>query len=677
MKLLPPCLLVLVVALAMAGLAHGQAFVIETQGLRVELTGVGKGAADDVKAVVQEQIQLTEDKEMSAPLADDLAFFVRQRYLDLGYPDAVVNWEIQGGAALLAVTEGDVFKVGAIRYEGNTSQEEVQLTRYLLRPTHDKLGGSSASPVFVEADIKAGAQLVQRYFQAQGYLEAAVAEPVFDYNKATMQVGVLVKITEGRKYLFGSVQFTGDLLGRDKDVQEAVSEFSGQPFSEVKVETARAKIASVYQMRGHFAAVVNAVANPAANASGTVPVLYQIQAGPVYEISAVEIDPKFSAGAQRLIKASFKPAVGTTYSPSELEIMNRRLLDTGVFARMELEPVAQPGGTLVLQVKGEEGMRTTVGFYGGYETFQGPIIGAEVRQVNFMDSGNTASAKAEYTGRGINGSLKLLDPALFGSRYSLAAEVGAETFSIFDYDRQSYFGKLALERRWNKHITASLFGQVSANSTESTELTPEELGPDEYNLGSVGMALVFDYRNSPVVPTDGWMASAGVTTSGGDVQFLKSEISLAVYQPLTKKLRIAAAARARAVQISGGVDELPIDLRLFNGGATSVRSFAEREMGPKSKSGTPLGGTATHVFSVELSYEIRPNLELALFGDAGTVSREEDNVFASPSDLRYAIGLGIRYKLPIGPLRVDYGFNPDRREGEDMGTLHITFGFAF
>ncbi|HEY2572603.1 MAG TPA: BamA/TamA family outer membrane protein [Verrucomicrobiaceae bacterium] len=48
-----------------------------------------------------------------------------------------------------------------------------------------------------------------------------------------------------------------------------------------------------------------------------------------------------------------------------------------------------------------------------------------------------------------------------------------------------------------------------------------------------------------------------------------------------------------------------------------------------------------------------------------------------PKDLRYGIGLGLRYKLPIGPLRIDYGFNPDRKDGEAVGALHITFGFAF
>ena len=45
--------------------------------------------------------------------------------------------------------------------------------------------------------------------------------------------------------------------------------------------------------------------------------------------------------------------------------------------------------------------------------------------------------------------------------------------------------------------------------------------------------------------------------------------------------------------------------------------------------------------------------------------------------MRYAIGLGLRYKLPIGPIRLDYGYNPDRHANEDTGAFHFSFGFAF
>jgi outer membrane translocation and assembly module TamA len=45
--------------------------------------------------------------------------------------------------------------------------------------------------------------------------------------------------------------------------------------------------------------------------------------------------------------------------------------------------------------------------------------------------------------------------------------------------------------------------------------------------------------------------------------------------------------------------------------------------------------------------------------------------------MRYAIGAGLRYKLPIGPIRLDYGVNPDPHSDEDFGAFHFSFGFAF
>jgi outer membrane translocation and assembly module TamA len=63
-----------------------------------------------------------------------------------------------------------------------------------------------------------------------------------------------------------------------------------------------------------------------------------------------------------------------------------------------------------------------------------------------------------------------------------------------------------------------------------------------------------------------------------------------------------------------------------------------------------------------------------VFFDAGNLTGWESAGFG---DMRYAIGVGIRYALPVGPLRIDYGINPDRRENEDFGALHVSFGAAF
>ena len=70
---------------------------------------------------------------VSAPLLDDFAFFVRQRYLQLGYPRAKVNWEIDGGRGLLHVEEDEPDKIGEIRFEGAGGVKEDDLRAYLLR----------------------------------------------------------------------------------------------------------------------------------------------------------------------------------------------------------------------------------------------------------------------------------------------------------------------------------------------------------------------------------------------------------------------------------------------------------------------------------------------------------------------------------------------------------------
>ncbi len=653
---------------------------VTLDGLRVEAKGVSTTNEDDVKAIMEEQLALAGDAAMSEPLADDLAFFLRQRLLDLGYPEATVAWTLAGGTAVLDVVEGPRYTVGQISYPGNTSQTESDLTGYLLRPTHEKLGRTDPSPPLVESDIKKGAELVQRYYQAQGYLNAAVAEPTFTMRTETKMYDIVVRVTEGSRYNIGAITLTGTgpWEARRKEINVALEGLSGQPYSEVTLENTRKTIAGLYQQRGYFSASVTTTADPGLVRGGDVPVAYHIVTGNLYRVAGISVGPGFSRGAERLVRSSFKRAVNRTYSPSDLDIMHRQALSSDMFSRLDVTPKVLTDDTVTLELTGTEGPTRTMAAYVGYETFKGIIIGGELRKVNIFNSGNSAQVRAEYSSVGLNGGIKLFDPAIFNTPYNLNVELAADSQDIFDFQRRTVGGRATLARQWTRNFNTSAFAGYSLNESESGILTPEELGPDKYNLGLVGLTASIDFRDSPVLPTKGFVATASYSgTLGGDVSFTRADLSFALYRPLTKKLRVAALARTSAISPERTLDEVPIDLRLFNGGASSVRSFQERELGLKSDSGTPLGGTLSQTFSVELSYEVFTNFEVALFGDMGALTREKDDVFNRPEDVRYAIGLGLRYKLPVGPLRIDYGYNPDRQEGEDVGALHITFGYAF
>ncbi len=653
---------------------------VTLEGLHVEAKGVSPTNADDVKTVIEEQLALSGDTAMSDPLADDLAFFLRQRLLDLGFPEATVSWTVVDGAAVLDVAEGPRYTVGQISYPGNTSQAEADLTRYLLRPTHEKLGRDDPSPPLVEADMKKGAELVQRYYQAQGYLNATVAEPAFLMRSETKTYDIVVRITEGNRYNIGQITLagTGPWEARRKEIDDILKDLTGQPYSEVKIENARKAIAGLFQQRGYFNANVTTTAHPERVRGGDVPVACQITTGNLFRVAGISVGPGFSKGAERLVRSSFKRAVNRVYSPTDLEVMHKQALSSDMFSRLDVTPKVMTDDTITLELTGTEGPTRTMAAYVGYETFRGVIIGGELRKVNIFNSGNSAQIKAEYSGVGLNGGVKVFDPAVFNSPYNLNLELLADSQDIFDYERRTIGGRATLARQWTRNFTTSAFAGYSLNESESEVLSPAELGPDEYNLGLVGLTATIDFRDSPVLPTKGFVASASYSaTLGGDVSFTRADLSFAFYRPLTKKFRVAALARTSAISPERTLDEVPIDLRLFNGGASSVRSFQERELGLKSKSGTPLGGTLSQTFSVEFSYEVFTNFEVALFGDMGALTREEDDIFNRPEDVRYAIGLGLRYKLPVGPLRIDYGYNPTREEGEDTGALHITFGYAF
>ena len=120
---------------------------------------------------------------------------------------------------------------------------------------------------------------------------------------------------------------------------------------------------------------------------------------------------------------------------------------------------------------------------------------------------------------------------------------------------------------------------------------------------------------------------------------------------------------------------IPVDLRFFSGGGQSVRSFPERELGPQDRRHHPTGGEFFTVFNAEYSIPLQDSFYLAIFADAGNLLDSIDDI--SLDDMHFAAGLGLRYDLPIGPLRVDYGFNLNRKQGEPKGSFHIGFGFAF
>jgi outer membrane translocation and assembly module TamA len=128
---------------------------------------------------------------------------------------------------------------------------------------------------------------------------------------------------------------------------------------------------------------------------------------------------------------------------------------------------------------------------------------------------------------------------------------------------------------------------------------------------------------------------------------------------------------------------VPFSKKFFLGGASSIRGWGRYEISPLSGGGNPLGGNSMFMFSSELRAVIRGNLGGVLFLDGGNVW--ESGWTVRFDDLRYAVGPGVRYLTPVGPVRFDVGWqlNPipgllvDGEPQSRAWRMHFSIGQAF
>ena len=213
-----------------------------------------------------------------------------------------------------------------------------------------------------------------------------------------------------------------------------------------------------------------------------------------------------------------------------------------------------------------------------------------------------------------------------------------------------------------------------------------------------------DLRKNPLVAPRGFVfdntVDLAIGAVGSDLDFIRATARASYYlsfapEPVTlfdedleksplehwfERSLLAFGARSGIVyplktRATSAALAIPIDERFFSGGSATVRSFGERDLGPHDRSGNPIGGEFFTIFNVEYTFPLYEEFLGAVFIDAGNLLPDA----RSPglNDLRYAIGAGLRYNLPIGPVRLDYGVNPSPRDGEAFGAFHFSFGFAF
>ena len=648
--------------------------------LRIRFVGNTAFAEAAIKEGIALQIKTAEDYGLDDAAAYDIAFFLDNFYRRHGYTQANTTPRIVGPWDLeLTIHEGPVARVNDVRIHGNKAFSTEKIREYLLGPIHERyprIRTDSDLPL-VESDIFAGAELVRRWYASEGYLDAEIEPPDILIGQSAERGDIELTIEEGKPYRFGALRFQGETPISESRARAAIDSQTGGVFTPGRVEAARNAVKDLYVNDGYFLADVSVEADWNSARGGVVPVVFTISPGAVHHFQDVTV-----SGTKHLrdsfLKKRLRHLNGRRYDPSALNKTFRELMQTGLFRNLRMTPVATGGDEVEIQVTAEEAKAKEFGVSLGYASFYGGMAGITYRDLNLFGNGRPLRFTLEANQRGFSGEASYKDPWFLDTRTEFQIRLYALNSRLKGYSKDEVGFQPSLTWHLQDHWKLSTFLLGKSVRVNQVEIEPLSLvGPLNYSVFAIGISQTVDYRNNAMLPTSGFLFTTAMDFApggGGGISFIRGTAALSWYIPVTSNTSLALGARGGVV-VPFGNSTLPIDERFFNGGATTVRSFSELTLGPKDHAGYPLGGEGYTVFNVEYNFPIYGDLHGAVFVDAGNVvSRAGD---FGIRNMRYAVGAGLRYNLPIGALRLDYGLNPSPRDGEATGAVQIAVGVAF
>src|SRR2546421_4977562 len=332
----------------------------------IEFRGEQAFKENELRVALKEEITTIEDFGLSPARADDLAFFLEVFYRKHGYAKVDVHYVIESGVRLrLNINEGPRFLLSQVIFDGNAHEPADKLFEYIVGPTRERYSRAEKRLPFVAADLEEGTHLAQRFYVADGFLNAVVDPPREKFLADSSGVDVVVPIHEGRQYFFGNITFSGQTVYGAEALRGQISDLLQRPYTDVRVDDIPRRLEAYFKARGYYDVKVVADGAPDEEVNGGVPVHIVVSPGAVYHFDGVTV-----TGLRQLhpsfVTKRFTRLEGQTYSTDALHKRLRKLMNTGQFNVLQIKPGLVDGHLLRLDISAEEAKSKELGFWVGF-----------------------------------------------------------------------------------------------------------------------------------------------------------------------------------------------------------------------------------------------------------------------------------------------------------------------
>ncbi len=720
-------------------LQDGVKVTVLLQGRPIVAEVLIEGADQISQARVRKEVSIKPGEGLSEERIEDARKKILKLYEDRNFAEVTVQYKFEDlpdnkARVIFSISEGPKLIVRRISFVGNYSVKQNDLKKAMKTKTWNLLSFFNKSGRLLPAQTEEDRAALRLLYQNRGFADVEITDISTQPFGNRDGVEIIVTLNEGIQYRVNSVALEGVNIVPVDEVMAVLRMKAGELFTPSApgpnnvpgglvgdLEALR----TFYGQRGYIDRNVIPEITPAGE--GAVDIAYKIDEGVQSYVNLVNIQGN-TRTKDFVIRRELAITPGEIFDTTLVDLSRQRLANLNYF---ETEPQSKlqlvPSDTLVpgrkdLNVIVEEKRTGSFNFGAGFSTIDSLIGFAELQQSNFdlfnwprfVGGGQRFRIRGQYGLERQDFVIALTEPWFLG--YKLSAGIEAyyrEASFLSSVYQQSNLGVAFQFRKqiWTA-LSAGLEYRVQAvrifnvGDVQEDNLDDNFFDDDFYNsTGKVGPVIqdaAGNYLESVVSFSPSWDTRDSLFLTrkgevieltlfiaggplGGDVQDYGISLEASKYFPLPWDTILVLKGQVAVVdgwgsgsanQDGGYGNGVPIFNRLYLGGANNLRGFDFREVGPVDVDGNPIGGNTLAYATVEYTFPIFPRIRGAVFTDVGFVNEGSGDF--STSNVNADIGFGLRVELPIGPVRVDYGYPViyDENNGPP-GKFNFNVGYQF
>src|SRR5438876_3058258 len=664
---------------------------VQTRAIMREIEIAG---AERIKAKrLRKEIKLRLNQPVNEQQLEEARQKIIEVYQGRGFTDVSVQFRVdpidekRGTARVVyTVNEGVKGAVRRIRFEGNAHFSERVLRKQMKTRGKTLIYFLDKSGRLDEVQLEQDRDKLREWYQNHGYIDMEIKD-VRRERAANGPMILTIVIAEGPQYHVGKVTVSGYQATTQEKIRALLKMKEGSVYSPKQLHDDAKAVADAYGSGGYVDLSILPEGTPAGPAR--VDVHYKIEEGARSFVNRINIEGN-TRTKDKVIRREVLVAPGDVFNTVRVDITKKRLENLGYFAKVETYPEdTDVPGRKDLTILVQEKRTGSLSFGGGYSTVDALVGFAELTQGNFdlfnwpsfTGGGQKFRLRVQYGTQRKDFVLTITEPYFLDRRLALTGQAfyTEANYLSADYDQRNYGFMLELRKPINAYTYGTL-GYTLQNveifnvASSSPEFILTQSGT--FTESKMFSSVVLDTRDNPLLSRRGQRITFSPAIAGGflggDTQIYGLDLEGSQYFHLPKDTILVLNGEIATVSQWGNGNEVPIFERLFLGGSNNLRCFPFREVVPQ-QNGEPIGGQSMARATLEWTFPIIEKARGALFYDTGFVNTSEWSF--GFNHMASDVGVGLRLDLPIGPLRLDYGY-PVMRDGYNGGG-HFNFNVGY